>query len=140
MDGARFANSVVTLKATPAELTWKFGIDAMSFGATKSRALAAEAILFFNKKYAEDFEYRHKRAGQLASKMRFFACQFLAYLENDLWLKNAQHANHMAQKLLSIFTKNKLKERYPVEANFSLSILGVPNRYVLIFLKNSIIL
>jgi len=98
MDGSRFANSVATLKVTPAQLTWKAGIDAMSFGATKNGALAAEAIIFFNKKYAEDFEYRHKRAGQLASKMRFFACQFLAYLDNDLWLKNAQHANQMAQR------------------------------------------
>lgn len=117
MDGARFANSLVTLNCSPAELTWKTGIDVMTFGATKNGTMAGEAIIFFNKKYAEDFDYIHMRAGQLTSKMRFFACQFLAYLENDLWLKNAQNANFMAQKLLKLFETYQIKPKYPVEAN-----------------------
>lgn len=117
MDGARFANSLITLNCTPADITWKTGVDVMTFGATKNGTMAGEAIIFFNKKYAENFDYVHMRAGQLASKMRFFACQFLAYLENDLWLKNAQHANTMAKKLLKLFNDFKIKTQYPVEAN-----------------------
>lgn len=117
MDGARFANSLITLNCTPAQLTWKTGVDVMTFGATKNGTMAGEAIIFFNKRYAENFDYVHMRAGQLASKMRFFACQFLAYLEDDLWLKNAQHANNMAQKLLKQFEAYQIKSKYPVEAN-----------------------
>lgn len=103
MDGARFANALVSLGCSPAQMTWKSGIDVLSFGATKNGALCAEMIVFFNQKYAHDFDYRHKQAGQLMSKTRFFAAQFLAYFENDLWLSNARHANAMAQKLKQIF-------------------------------------
>lgn len=117
MDGARFANSLVTLNCTPSEITWKAGIDVMSFGATKNGALCAEAILFFNPHYAENFDYLHKRAGQLMSKSRFFAAQFLAYFENNLWLKNARHANMMAQNLKMVFSKYEFELVYPVEAN-----------------------
>lgn len=117
MDGARFANSLVTLGCTPAELTWKSGIDVLSFGATKNGALAAEAVIFFNHKYANDFDYKQKRAGQLFSKMRFFSAQFLAYFEDNLWLKNAMHANNSAIELEAIFRKYNLKIDYPVEAN-----------------------
>lgn len=117
MDGARFANSLVASNATPADLTWKAGVDVLSFGATKNGALCAEAVIFFNKKYAHDFDYLHKRAGQLMSKTRFFACQLLAYLENDLWLNNARHANIMAQELAQVFHQHNIVPIYPVQAN-----------------------
>ncbi len=117
MDGARFTNSLITLGCSSAEATWKSGIDVLSFGATKNGAMTAEAVIFFNQKYVKDVDYKQKRAGQLSSKMRFFACQFLAYFENDLWLKNATHANTSAIKLASVFQKHKLKLEYPVEAN-----------------------
>ena len=117
MDGARFANSLVSIGCSPAELTWKQGIDIMSFGATKNGAMAAEAIVFFNGKYSHNFDYLHKRAGQLISKTRFFAAQFLGYFENNLWLKNAKHSNDMAQELLKIFQEFHIKNEYPVESN-----------------------
>nr|WP_321460222.1 low specificity L-threonine aldolase [uncultured Cohaesibacter sp.] len=100
MDGARFANALVTLGVTPAEMTWKAGVDVLSFGATKNGAWCAEAVVFFNKDYAKDFIYRRKRAGQLFSKMRFAAAQFEGYFEHDHWLNNARHSNAMAQRLV----------------------------------------
>ena len=99
MDGARFANALVSLAVTPAELTWKVGVDAMSFGATKNGAMALEAVVFFDRDLAEDFSYRRMRAGQLLSKGRFLGAQLLAYLDGDLWLDNARHANALAQRL-----------------------------------------
>lgn len=117
MDGARFANSLISLGCAPSEATWKSGIDVMSFGATKNGCINAEAIIFFNKKYTENFDYLHKRAGQLMSKTRFFAVQFLAYLENDLWLKNATQANSMASKLKGVFDKYNCKVKYDVQGN-----------------------
>jgi threonine aldolase len=80
-------------------MTWKAGVDVLSFGATKNGALAAEAVLFFNPALAAGFERRRKRAGQLLSKLRFLSAQLLAYLEDDLWLRNAAHANAMAATL-----------------------------------------
>ena len=99
MDGARFANALVHLGCSAAELTWKAGVDVLSFGATKNGALAAEAVIFFNPAIAANFERRRKRAGHLWSKMRFLSAQLSAYLENDLWLMNARQANRMAQRL-----------------------------------------
>ena len=99
MDGARFANALAHLGCSPAELTWRAGVDALSFGATKNGALAAEAVVFFNPDLAAGFERRRKRAGQLWSKLRFLSAQMLGYLEADLWLRNAAHANAMAQAL-----------------------------------------
>ncbi|MCS6815332.1 MAG: beta-eliminating lyase-related protein, partial [Cyanobacteria bacterium] len=99
MDGARFANALVSVGCTPAELTWKAGVDVLSFGATKNGALAAEAVVFFDPDLAGDFIYRRKRGGHLFSKLRFLSAQLLAYLENDLWLRHATHANHMATQL-----------------------------------------
>ena len=99
MDGARFGNALAHLGCTPAEMTWKAGVDAVSFGATKNGALAAEAVVFFNPALAAGFERRRKRAGQLWSKMRFLSAQLVAYLEGDLWMRNARHANAMAQAL-----------------------------------------
>jgi threonine aldolase len=99
LDGARFANAVVGTGAAPADLTWRSGIDVMSFGATKNGALAAEAVIFFDASLAETFERRRKRAGQLFSKMRFVSIQLLASLAGDRWLATARHANEHARAL-----------------------------------------
>tara|TARA_B100001769_G_C21835043_1_gene453338 strand:- start:170 stop:697 length:528 start_codon:yes stop_codon:yes gene_type:complete len=99
MDGARFANSVATLKKTPAEITWKSGIDVLTFGGTKNGCLDAEAIVFFKPEHVGNFSFLHKRSGQLLSKMRFISAQLERYVTDDLWLKNAKHANSMAQVL-----------------------------------------
>jgi threonine aldolase len=99
MDGARFANALVHLGCTPAEATWKCGVDVLSLGATKNGALCAEAVVFFDPARASEFERRRKRGGHLWSKMRFLSAQLLAYLEHELWLRNARHANAMAAAL-----------------------------------------
>ncbi|KAF1029360.1 MAG: Low specificity L-threonine aldolase [Burkholderia plantarii] len=99
MDGARFANALVSLGCSPAELTWRAGVDALSFGATKNGVPGAEAIVLFDTRRAAELAFRRKRAGLLASKMRFQAAQLDAYLADDLWLRNARHANAMAQRL-----------------------------------------
>lgn len=99
MDGARFANALVSLGCKPADITWRAGVDLLSFGATKNGAIAAESIICFNPAYAEAIARRRKRGGHLFCKGRFFAAQFLAYFENDLWLKLAARANGLAAKL-----------------------------------------
>lgn len=118
MDGARFANALVNGGCSAAEMTWKAGVDVLCLGATKNGAIAAEAVIFFDSKLAESFPYRQKRGGHLFSKMRFLSVQLSAYLTDDLWLKNAHHANQMARELfkgLSQIPNTKL--RHPVEAN-----------------------
>jgi threonine aldolase len=117
MDGARFANALVSLAATPAELTWKSGIDAMSFGATKNGAMALEAVIFFDRALAEDFAYRRRRAGQQLSKGRFLGAQMLAYLDGDLWLDTARHANAMARRLSKAMASSEVRLLVPCEAN-----------------------
>jgi threonine aldolase len=99
MDGARFANALAAIGCTPAELTWKAGVDLLSFGATKNGALGAEALIVFNEALAVTLPFRRKRAGHLLSKMRFMAAQMEAYLHEDLWLRNAGHANDMCRRL-----------------------------------------
>lgn len=99
MDGARFANALVSLGCTPAEMTWKAGVDALSFGGTKNGGMILEAVVFFDPALAEDFLFRRKRAGQLLSKGRYLSAQLLAYLHDGLWLDNARHANALAQAL-----------------------------------------
>ncbi|MBT4167390.1 MAG: low specificity L-threonine aldolase [Rhodospirillaceae bacterium] len=99
MDGARFANALAHLGCSPAEATWKAGVDVLSFGATKNGAMAAEAVIFFNPDAAGDFLYRRKRGGHLFSKMRFLSAQLVAYLRDGLWLENARHANARATEL-----------------------------------------
>ncbi len=118
MDGARFGNALVSTNATAAELTWKAGVDVLSFGATKNGALGAEAVIFFDRGLAENFQWRRKRAGHLFSKMRFLSAQLDAYLDNDLWLTNARHANDAARRLaegLRALPGARLVD--PVEAN-----------------------
>ena len=99
MDGARFANALVALDATPAEMTWKRGVDMLSFGGTKNGCWCAEAVVLFDPAKADDFAFFRKRAAQLFSKSRFIAAQFEAYFEDDLWLETARHANAMAAQL-----------------------------------------
>ncbi len=99
MDGARFANAIAALGCTPAEATWKAGVDLLSFGATKNGALSAEAIIAFDSAFAESIERRRKRGGQLICKSRYVAAQWLAYLEGGLWLQLAQRANALAVHL-----------------------------------------
>ena len=99
MDGARFANALVALDATPAEMTWKRGIDILSFGGTKNGCWCAEAIVFFNPDQAREMPFIRKRAAQLFSKSRFIAAQFDGYFEDNLWLDLARHANATADRL-----------------------------------------
>ncbi|MEO1014644.1 MAG: low specificity L-threonine aldolase [Pseudomonadota bacterium] len=99
MDGARFANAIAALGCAPADVTWRAGVDVLSFGGTKNGCLAAEAVIFFNPDDVKDFEYRRKRAGQLFSKSRFLAAQFVAYLNDGLWLRLAARANAAAKRL-----------------------------------------
>lgn len=118
MDGARFANALVTLGCGPADATWRAGIDVLSFGATKNGALAAEAVLVFRSGPSDGFRFRRKRAGHLFSKMRFLSAQLDAYLEDDLWLANARHANAMAARLaVGLRDIGTVEFLYPVEAN-----------------------
>lgn len=99
MDGARFANALVSAGCTAAELTWKAGVDVMSFGGTKNGCMFLEAVVFFDTALANDFRYRRMRAGQLISKSRYLSAQMLAYLKDDLWLDNARRANELARNL-----------------------------------------
>lgn len=99
MDGARFANALAHLGCSPAEATWRCGVDVLSLGATKNGALCAEAVVFFDPAQAGEFARRRKQSGHLWSKMRYLSAQLLAYLSDDLWLVNARHANAMASAL-----------------------------------------
>ena len=99
MDGARFANAVASLGVAPKEITWKAGVDVLCFGGTKNGMAVGDCVIFFRKELAEEFEYRCKQAGQLASKMRYLSAPWLGLLETGAWLTNARHANAMAQRL-----------------------------------------
>jgi threonine aldolase len=99
MDGARFANALVSLDVSPAEMTWKAGVDVLSFGGTKNGCWCAEAVVFFNPEESEGFEYLRKRAAQVFSKARFISAQFEGYLKDDDWLASARHANAMCMRL-----------------------------------------
>ena len=99
MDGARFANAVAALNLTPADITWRAGVDVLCFGGTKMGLPVGEAIVFFDRQLGEEFSFRCKQAGQLASKMRFLSAPWLAMLSHDHWLRHARHANAMAQRL-----------------------------------------
>lgn len=114
MDGARLANALVQLGCEPAELTWRAGIDVLSFGATKNGAFGAEAVVFFDPQLVRDFELRRKRAGHLLSKSRFVAAQLLAYLETGLWRRNAERSNRLARAIGAACSAELM---HPVEAN-----------------------
>jgi len=116
--GARDPEAAAALGCSPAELTWRAGVDVLSLGATKNGALAAEAVVFFDPARAEGFAYRRKRGGHLFSKMRFLSAQLDAYLADGLWLRHAAHANRMAARLgdgLARLPGARLS--HPVEAN-----------------------
>jgi len=118
MDGARFANACASLGCSPADMTWRAGVDVLCFGGTKNGMAAGEAILFFNPKLAEDFDYRCKQAGQLASKMRFLSAPWVGMLESGAWLRNAAHGNACAQRLkLKLEGVPLLDIMFPVQAN-----------------------
>jgi threonine aldolase len=125
MDGTRFANAVSSLGRSPAELSWKAGVDVLCLGGTKNGALAAEAVIFFDPEKAWEFELRRKRGGHLFSKMRFLTAQFEALMTDDLWLRNATHSNAMAARLAEgIMTVSGASMMHPREAN--LVFAGLP--------------
>lgn len=118
LDGARFANAIVASGATPAEMTWKAGIDLVSFGGTKNGCMGVEAVVIFDPARAWEFELRRKRAGHLFSKHRFLSAQMAAYLEDGLWLRLAAQANAMGARLAQGLARvNSVIQTHPVQAN-----------------------
>lgn len=99
MDGARFANALACLNVSPKQITWQAGVDVLCLGGTKNGLPVGEAVLYFNRKLAEDFAYRCKQAGQLASKMRFISAPWVGVLEDGAWIRRASHANARASQL-----------------------------------------
>ena len=118
MDGARFANALASLGCTPAELSWKSGVDVLCLGATKCGALCAEAVIFFNRQLAKAFIHRRKRSGHLVSKGRLFGAQFVGWLQNNHWLELAGHANIQAARLAEALSSiDGLQMVWPVRSN-----------------------
>jgi threonine aldolase len=118
MDGARFANAVASLNCRPKEISWQAGVDVLCFGGTKNGLAGAELIIFFKRDLAFEFDYRLKQAGQLPAKMRFLAAQWSGLLTDDVWLRNARHANEMARRLAErLHSEAKIEVVFPVEAN-----------------------
>src|SRR5262249_33422102 len=116
-DGARIGNALARMNVSLAEITWKAGVDVLSFGATKGGAMCAEAVIFFDPPRGAFMQDRRKRGGALAPKHRFIAAQMEAYLADDLWLRLARHANAMADALAAGLTAAGCKPVWPVEAN-----------------------
>jgi threonine aldolase len=118
MDGSRFSNALIALGCSPADMTWKSGVDILSFGCTKNGTMGADAVLSFDPELSELLKYRRKRGGLFMSKSRFIAAQILAYLEDDLWLQNARHANAMGRRLAEgLANLDSAKIVYPVDGN-----------------------
>jgi len=118
MDGARFANALVKLDCSPAEMTWKRGVDMVSFGATKNGCWCAEALIVFNQDLLSHFEFIRKRSGHLFSKTRFISAQLEAYLEDDVWLKLARHSNAFGEKLEQVVrNSNHVRPAWPSDSN-----------------------
>lgn len=120
MDGARFADAIASLNCAPKAITWEAGVDVLCFGGTKNGAAAGELVIFFDKKISREFDYRAKQAGQLGSKMRFLAAQWLGLLTGDAWLRNAQYANRAARGLAS-----RLRKEAGIESVFSVEVNAV---------------
>lgn len=126
MDGARFANALVALETTPAEMTWKSGVDIISFGGTKNGCWCAEAVVMFDPDRAREFAFIRKRAAQLFSKSRFIAAQFDAYFQDGLWLETASHANAMSARLAGHIRASKtMRLAWEPEANEVFAIMPV---------------
>ena len=118
MDGARFANAVAALGVTPKEITWRSGVDVLCFGGTKNGIAVGEAVIFFNRELALEFDYRCKQGGQLASKMRFLSAPWVGMLQDGAWLRHARHANAMARRLEAVIRPLPgIQIAYPVESN-----------------------
>lgn len=118
MDGARFANALVTLNVAPKEITWRAGVDVLSFGGVKNGGLVGEAVVFFNREMAGEFDFRCKQAGQLASKMRFLSAPWVGMLRDGVWLRHARHANAMAERLeRAVRAIDGAKILFPRQAN-----------------------
>lgn len=118
MDGARFANAVVSLEASPKEITWQAGVDVLCFGGTKNGTHVGDAVVFFDPAMAYEFDYRCKQAGQLASKMRFLSAPWVGLLQNGAWLGRARHANAMAQLLDDLLRGlPRIRILFPRQAN-----------------------
>lgn len=129
MDGARLTNAVVSLGVGFKDITANAGVDILSFGGTKNGMLFGESVIFFSRKLAENFKYIRKQGMQLASKMRFISAQFETYLTNDLWKKNAVHANNMAQLLYRELSEIKqIKITQKVQSNSIFAVL--PGKYI----------
>ena len=118
MDGARFSNAVASLNVRPADISWRVGVDVLCFGGAKNGLPLGETVIFFNRALADEFDYRCKQAGQLASKMRFLSAPWTGLLENNTWLKNAGHANSMAKLLeRELLGIKGVKLMFPCQAN-----------------------
>ena len=129
MDGARLSNAAVSLGTGFKDITGNAGVDVLSFGGTKNGMLFGESIIFFNRDLAENFKYIRKQGMQLASKMRFISAQFETYLSDDLWKKNAEHANNMAQLLYSeLLAIPQIKITQKVQSNAVFAVL--PGKYI----------
>ena len=129
MDGARFANAVAALGVSPKETTWKAGVDVLCFGGSKNGMALGEAVVFFNRELAREFDYRCKQSGQLASKMRFLSAPWVGMLQDGAWLRHAQHANAMAAHLeQSLRSLPEIKLLFPRQANSVFVELPAPVR------------
>jgi threonine aldolase len=118
MDGARFANAVASLNVSPADITWRAGVDVLCFGGSKNGIALGEAVVFFDHELARDFDYRCKQGGQLASKMRFLSAPWLGMLKDGAWLRHARHANEMAKRLETGLRQIAgVNISYPVQSN-----------------------
>jgi threonine aldolase len=118
MDGARFANAVAALNVAPKEITWKAGVDVLCFGGSKNGIALGEAVVFFDRKLAREFDYRCKQGGQLASKMRFLSAPWVGMLRNGAWLKHARRANAMAKRLeTGLRALPRVTISYPADSN-----------------------
>ena len=124
MDGARFANAVASLGVPPADLTWRAGVDVLCFGGSKNGIALGEAVVFFDRELARDFDYRCKQGGQLASKMRFLSAPWLGILKDGAWLRHARHANEMAKRLEAGLRQiSGLRISHPVQSNAVFAII-----------------
>ena len=123
MDGARFANAIAATGASPAELSWRAGVDLLVFGATKNGAMAAEAILLFGKARTDAAPFLRKRSGQVQSKGRYLAAQFSGMLDGGAWLDRAAHANRVAKRLADGLVERGARLLHPVEANLVFTVL-----------------
>ena len=118
MDGARFANAVASLNVAPADVTWRAGVDVLCFGMTKNGIAVGEAVVFFDREQAREFDYRCKQGGQLASKMRFLSAPWTGMLNDGAWLRHARHSNAMAKRLeAGLRAIRGVQISYPVESN-----------------------